>query len=74
MTALTIEIFKTNVQRARDAIMLANVLFERMPGSLVTFDLEDCDKVLRIKHSAVIPNEVTALLQLHGFSCQVLED
>lgn len=74
MTAITIEIFKTDVQRARDAIMLANVLFECMPGSLVSFDLEDRDRILRVKHSAVIPGEITALLKLHGFSCEVLED
>lgn len=74
MTAITIEIFKTNVQRARDAIMLANVLFERLPGSHVSFDLDDCDKILRVKHDAVIASEITALLKLHGFMCEVLDD
>lgn len=74
MSAITIEIFRTNVQRARDAIMLANVLFERMPGSHVSFDLDDCDKILRIQHSKVIATEITSLFQLHGFSCEVLED
>jgi len=74
MLQATIEVFKTNVRGARDAIMLAEALHERLPGSQVTFDLDDCDKVLRIKHSAVIPSEITALLHLHGFTCELLED
>jgi hypothetical protein len=74
MRTVSIEIFRTNVQRARDAIMLANVLFERMPGSHISFDLDDCDKILRVKHTTIIPHEVTNLLRLHGFICEVLED
>jgi hypothetical protein len=74
MPVITIEIFKTNIRGARDAIMLADLLHEYIPGSRVSFDLEDCDRIMRIKNCRVAPDKVNSLLQLHGFSCEVLED
>jgi hypothetical protein len=69
-----IEVFKTNVQEDGDAGMLVAMLLEHFPGSEINFDLEDCDKILRIKHNKIAPHEVVPILNKKGFACEVLED
>ncbi|MBS7233555.1 hypothetical protein KHA90_21310 [Flavobacterium psychroterrae] len=67
-----IEIFKTNVQEIEQSNMIVAKLLEHFPNSKINFDLEDCDKILRI-HSLSISNSVIIeLLNAHGFHCEVL--
>ena len=67
-----VEVFKTNVQEVEQSIMIVGKLLEHFPNSAINFDLEDCDKILRI-HAAVIPNpKIIALLNSYGFHCEVL--
>jgi hypothetical protein len=48
-----IEVFKTNVQEVEQSILIVGKLLEHFPNSAINFDLEDCDKILRI-HGASI--------------------
>ncbi|PXY43616.1 hypothetical protein [Flavobacterium hydrophilum] len=67
-----IEVFKTNVQEAAHSEMIVGRLLEHFPNSVISFDLEDCDKILRI-HAAVISNhKIIEVLNSHGFHCEVL--
>jgi hypothetical protein len=68
-----IGIFKTNVQEEAHSKMIVEQLLVQFPNSTITFDLEDCDKILRI-HGASISNSSTIeLLNRHGFHCEVLD-
>ncbi|WP_264538080.1 hypothetical protein [Flavobacterium sp. N1736] len=67
-----IEVFKTNVQEMEQSKMIVGKLLEHFPNSIINFDLEDCDKILRI-HAVSIPNnKIIELLNSYGFHCEAL--
>lgn len=68
-----IEIFKTNVQASEQAEELVNLLQQTFPGNKINFDLDDCDKVLRIEGKNVISRNVMNILKERGFMCNLLE-
>ena len=68
-----IEVYKTNVSEASQAELLAALLLQHFPGSRIDFDLEDCDKVLRIEGAGVVARKVTHLLNSRNCSCEALE-
>lgn len=67
-----VEVFKTNVQEMEQSKMIVGKLLEHFPNSIINFDLEDCDKILRIHSSSISNNKIIDLLNLHGFHCEVL--
>jgi len=68
-----VEVFKTNVQETKEAEQLIDLLLQYLPGSKINFDLDDCDKVLRIEGSNFISGKVIMFLKELGFSCNLLE-
>jgi len=68
-----IEVFKTDVQQPGTANLLVAKLTLLFPGSRVNFDLEDCDRVLRVEGENICTEKIKQLLQLSGYCCQVLE-
>lgn len=68
-----VEVFKTNVEQTAHAEKLAALLRLHFPGSKVNFDLEDCDRILRVEGQSFAPDKVQMLVAAHGFSCTVLE-
>lgn len=67
-----IEVFKTNVQEASQSEMIVGRLLEHFPNSVINFDLEDCDKILRVHSSEISNQQIIELLNLHGFQCEAL--
>ena len=67
-----VEVFKTNVQEDSTASLVEQLL-EHFPQSKINFDLEDCDKILRVEGSNVIPGKVIDILMMQGYLCSVLE-
>ncbi|OIV39902.1 hypothetical protein [Flavobacterium johnsoniae] len=67
-----IEVFKTNVQEVEQSIMIVGKLLEHFPNSIVNFDLEDCDKILRVHASSISNPKIIELLNSYGFQCEVL--
>lgn len=55
---------------------MANVLIAKLillfPGSRVNFDLEDCDRVLRVEGEDICRLKIAQLLKLNGYRCQEL--
>ncbi|WP_426583544.1 hypothetical protein [Mucilaginibacter sp. R-33] len=70
---LMVEVFKTNVEDPAQAAKLVGLLQKRITNSSVNFDLEDCDKVLRIEGPDVSPQSVVGILKDYGYKCQPLE-
>lgn len=68
-----IGIFKTNVQEVAQSKMIMERLLEQFPNSTITFDLEDCDKILRIHGASISNTSIIELLHHHGFHCEVLD-
>lgn len=46
-----IEVFKTNISEPELVASLCHHLQERFSGYQVSFDLEDCDNILRVEYS-----------------------
>jgi len=67
-----VEIFKTNVEEAQTAKKVIDLLLQHFPGSTVTFDLEDCDKVLRIV-GGCCAEKAKDVLNSIGISCSLLD-
>ena len=72
-SATMIEVFKTDVRKLREAKNLVNILVEHFPGSKINFDLDDCDKVLRVEGSNLRIEKVMTLVMEKGFLCAVLD-
>jgi hypothetical protein len=68
-----VEVFKTNVQEDRQAKSLVDLLLHHFPGNRINFDLDDCDKILRVEGHNFITEKVMVLIEEHGFACEILE-
>lgn len=70
-----VEVFKTNVETPRQAEELLGIIHMQFTEYRANFDLEDCDKILRVRSSAAVTIEqVVDLVQKSGFKCAVLPD
>ena len=58
-----VKVFKTDVKNTRLAKKIQTELSKLIPGSSVTIDLEDCDKVLRVQANRVCSTTVMELLK-----------
>ncbi|MCE7040240.1 hypothetical protein [Dyadobacter sp. CY312] len=71
-----IEIFKTNVTDHSIAIKISELICLHFAGYSASFDLEDCDRVLRVQSgSEFVPSQaIIKLLQGMGFCAEILLD
>ena len=69
-----VEVFKTNVSETMLAESLAARLLRQLPLLDVHFDLEDCDRVLRVEAFVIPEQEIISLMTAQGFTCEVLHD
>ena len=71
-----IEVFKTSVQDLVQARIVKQLLLVQNPLLEINFDLEDCDKILRIKNieEAVDVDSVLKVLNETGIYVEVLTD
>lgn len=70
---MEILIFKTNVTSKKKASKIGSLLSSVPTIKQWSFDLDDCDKVLRVVATRLNPDFVESLLQAAGFKCQVLD-
>jgi hypothetical protein len=67
-----VEVFKTDVHCHEAAALLVKQLLDHLPPCSVNFDLDDCDKILRIEGHFIPNPQVIAVLNAGGYSCEVL--
>ena len=63
MEQVIIEVFRTNVGERSQAQKLIDLLLKHFPGSRINFDLDDCDKVLRVEGRNISSDKISYLLQ-----------
>ena len=68
-----IEVFKANVENASDASNIVQVLLQHFPGSRVNFDLQDCDRILRVEGKDFCVETTLTFMKENGFHCSVLD-
>ncbi|WP_456311949.1 hypothetical protein [Pseudomonas shirazensis] len=67
-----IEVFKTNVEEIEQSKMIVVKLLEHYPNSHINFDLEDCDRILRIHALSISNHKIIELLNSFGYQCEAL--
>lgn len=67
-----VEVFKTNAAHKYQSEMLVQLLQYHLPGSTIHFDLDDCDKVLRISAASICAPDITDLLHRNGCVAEVM--
>jgi len=66
-------VFKTNVTSKKKVSMVKPLLASFPTIHQWNFDLQDCDRVLRIEAIGLNPNSIERLLDKAGFNCKELE-
>jgi hypothetical protein len=69
-----VNVYKTNVNNRQQALLLLSSLSEQLPGRYINFDLEDCDKILRVEGTEIDSRSVVDHMTQHGFYCSELPD
>ncbi len=67
-----VEVFKTNVQAPAQADEIIAMLRLHFPQTKINFDLQDCDRILRVEGQCAA-EKIVHLVTANGFSCAVLE-
>ncbi len=70
---MEILVFKTNVTSKKKVSKVSPLLTSVPTIQQWNFDLDDCDKVLRIVATELNPGSVESLLQTAGFDCEVMD-
>lgn len=68
-----VEVFKTNVNEEIIADVILKILVLSLPESYINFDLEDCDRILRIENCKIHTSEVIQILKQYGYERLLLE-
>ena len=70
---MMVEVFKTNVADHNMAHEIAMQLRSHASVADVSFDLDDCDRILRVKGQGIDPESIAREVIRMGYSCEVLE-
>lgn len=68
-----VEVFKTNVEKETDTNYIIAVIKREFPTYQINFDLEDCDKILRVEGVNLQSNQIIEYVNCLGYSCNILE-
>jgi hypothetical protein len=76
LAANMIEVFKTNVQKESQADLLIDLISLAFTDYRASFDLEDCDKVLRVasRQPEICSTSVIRLLEDFGYHAEVMNE
>ncbi len=67
-----VEVFKTNIEQKKVADEVRSLLLLHFPDARIHFDLEDCDRILRIEAGQIYPLQVITLLRDKNYDCEIL--
>ncbi|MEO7176876.1 MAG: hypothetical protein ABIV51_13215 [Saprospiraceae bacterium] len=68
-------VFKTTVQDNSHVSQLEELLNQLiLPLGRWIFDLDDCDRILKVEHDELAEFQLIELMEQRGFNCVALED
>ncbi|HEY5461632.1 MAG TPA: hypothetical protein VIJ95_00105 [Hanamia sp.] len=68
-----VEVFKTDVYEEERSIIIVRKLLQYFPENKINFDLQDCDKILRIEGENIFSEKIMELLNEEGHECEILD-
>jgi hypothetical protein len=69
---MPVEVFRTNVKTKKNADQVIHLIKRLQPGK-INFDLEDCDRILRIEANEIQVQPIVKLVVDLGFDCIPLD-
>ncbi|KRB56369.1 hypothetical protein [Flavobacterium sp. Root186] len=66
---MVVEIFKTNVCKESDKNYIIAVIQAQFPDYKINFDLEDCDKILRVEGVELHCDNIIDYVNCLGYTC-----
>lgn len=69
---LVVEVFKTNIDGECIAKKVLQSLSEISSSYKINFDLEDCDRILRVESDHISIDKIKETVQNMGLLCEVL--
>ncbi len=70
---MVVEIFKTNINNTEDAERVIQLMLLKFPTLRINFDLEDCDKILRVEGIDVSAELIQNVLFHFGYHIEILK-
>jgi hypothetical protein len=68
-----VEVFKTNVDNAVVAEQIRETIRKQFPRCKVNFDLEDCDRILRVQGTTICNESISKIVSSHGYDVELLD-
>jgi hypothetical protein len=68
-----VEVFKTNVSEVEKSNIIFQKLHKYFPENKINFDLEDCDKILRVEGNTILSEKIIEILKEEGHFCEILD-
>ncbi|WP_129714025.1 hypothetical protein [Pedobacter sp. SYP-B3415] len=65
-----VEVFKTNVKKKKQARLIVLLLERQFPGLRANFDLEDCDRILRVQGEGICCKSIEGEMNVFGYACE----
>ena len=71
-----VQVFKTDVPDRQMARHIIHFLQQKFSQCRINFDLDDCDRILRIEswQGSVEEGEIRLLIARYGYQCEPLRD
>ncbi len=57
----------------KESNSIMHTLLTFFPHYKINFDLDDCDRILRVDAPMICIEKIISLLQSHGYQCEVLD-
>jgi hypothetical protein len=68
-----VEVFKTNIYEVEKSNIIFQKLLRHFPENKINFDLEDCDKILRVEGDTIFSEKIIEIVQEEGHLCEILD-
>ena len=68
-----VEIFKTDVSKKTKAKYILSTLQNEFPQLKINFDLDDCDKILRVEGNIISVEKIISMMQKQNYICELLQ-
>ena len=68
-----VEIFKTNIDCECMAQKVEKIVMENFQNISINFDLEDCDRILRVEGEIIPSTKISTTVQNMGLICEILD-
>jgi hypothetical protein len=72
---MEVEVFKTDIEDPKQAKWIIDQIEKSFANYKVNFDLEDCDRILRVEYEGAMQTSLLIdLLRINGCNAEVLPD